>query len=194
MTASPSPAGRHPRADTCAGRPVESVLAMLAAGKTQREIAAEFGVRWRAIRHHVERHGFVASKHRSARAGLLKDAAKAADANTRLGRIAFASPVPRAKYTASEIAEALGVSRGVIVGISGIARGNAHDRGTGSDADLHPPVRMPRITAVFRRLLDEIKDALGVKSKSHVHRIVTELVERGYLCRGEGFRPPVRWS
>ena len=89
---------------------------MLAAGKTQREVAAEFGVRWRAIRHHVERHGFVASKHRSARAGLLKDAAKAADANTRLGRIAFAL-LYRGQYTASEIAEALGVSRGVIVGI-----------------------------------------------------------------------------
>ena len=39
----------------------------------------------------------------------------------------------------------------------------------------------------FSPSLDEIKDALGVKSKSHVHRIVTELVERGYLCREKGF-------
>jgi DNA-directed RNA polymerase specialized sigma24 family protein len=123
-TPSPSPRSRHPRADTCAGRPVAGVLAMLAAGKTQREVAMTYGVDRATIQYHADRHGLagrtdrhkLAAKARTARVVPLKDAAKAAGVNNRPGRTAFALKYRR-QYTASEIAEALGVSRGVIVGI-----------------------------------------------------------------------------
>ena len=127
--ADPSPRSRHPRANLCNGRPVEGVLAMLEAGKTQREVARAYGVGRDAIKHHAERHGVNtwahqrerAAKLRTARAAPLKEVARLSGVCTREARIAFVLR-HREEFSAAEIGDALGISRNAVLGILWRAR------------------------------------------------------------------------